>query len=240
MAESKTTLCFNQVLHFIVFDAKAVDFTTKIKCMVMIKNQWILIIVITIMMAACNNRRSSSPEQWSEEELSEWFSEGSWKQGYDATPDESVNKREFAIRYHRNPERWNKAFSFLATENHQDLEKGRYEIEGSDLFATVDEYVPKRMEDARFESHRVYADIQVVVSGQEQIGLAPYDATVITVPYDEEKDIMFMSAAEAEDMIASPGRFFLFFPSDAHRPSVRVNENDSSLVKKVVIKVKLD
>jgi biofilm protein TabA len=206
----------------------------------MIKIQWILIIATTVMMTACNNRRSNSPEHWSEEELTEWYSEGSWKQAYDATPDESVNKREFAIRYHQNPERWDKAFSFLATENLQNLEKGRYELDGTNLFATVDEYVPKKMEDAQFEAHRVYGDIQVVVSGKEQIGLAPFDATVITIPYDEERDIMFMSAVEAEDLIASPGRFFLFFPSDAHRPSVRVNENDSSLVKKVVIKVKLD
>jgi YhcH/YjgK/YiaL family protein len=206
----------------------------------MIKNQWILIIAITVMMAACNNRRSSSPEQWSEEELSEWFSEGTWKQGYNAIPDESVNQREFAISYHRNPERWNQAFALLAKENLQNLGKGRYELEGTNLFATVDEYVPKMMTEAQFEAHRVYADIQVVVSGKEQIGLTPYDATVITIPYDEERDIMFMSAAEAKDLIASPGRFFLFFPNDAHRPSVRVHENDSSLVKKVVVKVKLD
>jgi biofilm protein TabA len=206
----------------------------------MMKSQLILIIATTVMMTACNNRRSNSPEHWSEEELTEWYSEGSWKQAYDAIPDESVNKREFAIRYHQNPERWDKAFSFLAKENLQNLEKGRYELDGTNLFATVDEYVPKRMEDAQFEAHRVYADIQVVVSGKEQIGLAPFDATVITIPYDEERDIMFMSASEAEDLKASPGKFFLFFPGDAHRPSVRLNENDSSLVKKVVVKVKLD
>ncbi len=198
------------------------------------------IIAITIMMAACNNSKNSSPEQWSEEVLSEWFSEGSWQQGFNANPDESVNKREFAIRYHKNPERWNKAFQFLAKEDFQNMEKGRYELEGTNLFATVDEYVPKKMADAQFEAHRVYADIQVVVSGAEQMGLAPYDATVITIPYDEEKDIMFMSATDAKDLIARPSRFFLFFPSDAHRPSVRIDENDSSLVKKVVVKVKLD
>jgi len=199
-----------------------------------------IIIAIMILMTSCNNRRSDTPEQWSEEELKEWYSEGTWKQGYNALPDESANQREFAIRYHQNPERWQKAFSFLAKENLQNLEKGRYELDGTNLFATVDEYVPKRMADAQFEAHRVYADIQVVVSGEEQIGLAPYDDTVITIPYNAERDIMFMSATEAEDLIAKPGRFFLFFPNDAHRPSVRVNENDSSLVKKVVVKVKLD
>jgi YhcH/YjgK/YiaL family protein len=199
-----------------------------------------LIIAIMVLMTSCNNRRSDNPEQWSEEELTEWYSEGAWKQAYNSTPDESVNQREFAILYHKNPERWNKAFAFLAKENLQSLEKGRYELDGTNLFATVDEYVPKKMAEAQFEAHRVYADIQVVLSGKEQIGIAPYDATVITIPYDVERDIMFMSATEGKNLIATPGRFFLFFPDDAHRPSVRVNENDSSLVKKVVVKVKLD
>lgn len=197
-------------------------------------------IAILIMMTSCNNRRSNNPEQWSEEELTEWYAEGEWKHGFDSTPDESVNQREFAIRYHRNPALWEKAFSFLAEQNLEDLEKGRYELEGTNLFATVDEYVPKPVTEAQFEAHRIYADIQIVVSGREQIGLAPFASTIITESYDEERDIMFMSSLESNDRIAEPGKFFIFFPTDAHRPSVRVEENDSSLVKKVVVKVKLD
>ncbi|MFA5820146.1 MAG: YhcH/YjgK/YiaL family protein, partial [Bacteroidales bacterium] len=37
---------------------------------------------------------------------------------------------------------------------------------------------------------------------------------------------------------ATPDKFFIFFPSDAHRPGLKVGEN--SQVRKVVVKVKVD
>jgi YhcH/YjgK/YiaL family protein len=204
------------------------------------KVQVLFILAVSIMAAACNNKKSDSPEQWSEEELSEWYSEGAWQHGFAAEPDESVNEKEMAIRYYRNPERWEKAFSFLAEQDLENLDPGRHELEGSDLFVMVTEYIPKDVDSAQFEAHRVYADIQYVVSGQEQIGIVPIDETVITTPYDQEKDIMFLEAIKAEERIATPDKFFVFFPNDAHRPSVKVNPADSSLVKKIVVKVKLE
>lgn len=193
-----------------------------------------------VIMASCNNKKSDSPVDWSEEELSDWYSAGEWKHGFDAAPDESLNQREMAIRYHSNPELWEKAFSYLAEQNLEELDSGRHEIQGSDLFVMVSEYVPKNVDSVRFEAHRTYADIQYVASGQEQISIVPIDETVIVEAYDEDRDVMFLTAVESTDRIASPDKFFVLFPNDAHRPSVKVNQEDSTVVKKIVVKVKLN
>lgn len=190
------------------------------------------------MVTACTPQKSKTPEQWSEKELGDWFSKGEWKQGWDALPDESVNQKEFARLYFENPERWDKAFQFLSDQNLAELEKGRHELEGADLFVNVDEYVTRNEEDVLFEAHKKYADIQVLVAGEEKIGVLPLEKTTVTIPYDEEKDIMFLTADGKNYRIAKPGKFFLLFPEDAHRPTVKSSEN--SPVKKIVMKVRIN
>lgn len=202
------------------------------------KIQLIIIITIFIMAIACNQQKNKTPDQWSEKEFTEWFNNGKWKQGWDAKPDESVNQKEFARLYFQNPKRWDKAFQFLSEQNLAKLKKGSYEIEGADIFVNVDEYVTRNEEDVLFEAHKKYADIQVIVSGEEKIGVLPLKNTTVTIPYDEEKDIMFLTADEENYRIAAPGRFFLFFPEDAHRPTVKSAEN--ILVRKVVVKVRIN
>ena len=190
------------------------------------------------MIQACKNVDKNLPEFWSEEELASWFQEYEWKHNFKAVPDSSINKKEFAISYHRNQERWKKAFTFLAQENLQNLKTGRYELDSTNLFVNIEVYNPKEVEEAQYEAHRKYADIQYVVSGKELISVIPIDQTVITTAYEEEKDIMFLAAAIENNRLATPEQFFIFFPNDAHRPSVKTE--DSTLVKKIVVKVKLD
>ena len=36
-----------------------------------------------------------------------------WLNGWNVTPDASINKKEFAVYYFKNKERWDKAFAFL-------------------------------------------------------------------------------------------------------------------------------
>lgn len=159
--------------------------------------------------------------------------------GWNAVPDPSVNKKTFAVSYFKNKERWDKAFEFLKTANLEELAPGRHDIDGDNLYAAVSEYITKDPEEASYESHRQYADIQYVVSGKELMGLAPSSKLKeVLIPYDISKDIEFMTVGDATILNASPGRFFMFFPDDLHCPGLKDGEN--SPVKKVVIKVKID
>jgi YhcH/YjgK/YiaL family protein len=197
---------------------------------------FIAIMLTFLGIQGCNN--SSDPSGWSNEKINKWFEGRDYLKGWNVTPDESINKKEFAISYFKNKARWDKAFEYLRTTDLKNLEVKRHEIDGDNLFALVSEYTTKNEEDAKFEAHRKYVDIQYVISGSEQMSIAPVSKKgEVLTPYDDTKDLEFMTVTESSHYVATPERFFLFFPSDLHRPSVKVGEN--AQVKKVVIKVKL-
>ena len=190
------------------------------------------------MLNSCNQPVSKNPENWSDKELSAWFSSGKWKHNWNVIPDGSINQKELAIQYHKNPDRWEKAFTFLKTENLETIDLGRYELDGENLYINVDEYLTKDEDVTDFEAHRKYIDIQYLVSGEEKIGVIPLGKTTEITPYDNSRDVSFMSAENSNYQVATPERFFIFFPDDAHRPGVKSKSN--SKVRKVVVKIKID
>jgi len=181
---------------------------------------------------------SNNPENWNEEELNRWFNTGKWRLEWDIIPDELINKKELAIQIFKNRERWGKAFNFLKTTNLKEINTGKYELEGKDLYVTVSEYNTKNEEDCHYEAHKLYTDIQYLVSGEEKIGIAALENTTEITPYDNVKDISFFTTEQNNYRIASPERFFVFFPEDAHRPCVKTDEN--IIVRKAVVKIRFE
>jgi|GEM_PF-109779 len=183
------------------------------------------------------NAGSGKPENWTNEEISKWFKSEDWKFGWAVAPDESIDPREFCVQFFKNQERWEKAFRFLKDSDFKTLPVGKYKLEGDSLIVNVDEYTTRNEEDSRYEAHRKYADIQYVVSGEEQIGVVSIGNTNEITPYNCEKDIAFLSSEQDNYRFASPEKFFVFFPEDAHRPCVKIVENKN--VRKVVVKVQI-
>jgi YhcH/YjgK/YiaL family protein len=203
------------------------------------KNLFLKIMVLTSFLTILGCKSSNDPSSWSSKQTDEWFEKGEWLNGWSVKPDASIDRKAFAISYFKNKERWDKAFTFLKNSDLSKLEIKRYDIDGNNLFAPISEYLTKNAEDAKFEAHKKYIDIQYVISGTEQMSVAPMSQKKdILTPYDETKDVEFMTVTESSSYIATPDKFFLFFPSDIHRPSVKVAEN--SQVRKVVVKVKVD
>jgi len=198
-----------------------------------------IIILMTGLSGLSGCADSTDPSAWSSKKIDKWFEKGEWLNGWEAEPDQSINRKAFAVSYYKNRERWDKAFSFLKTSDLQSLELKRYDIDGNNLYAPVSEYMTKNEEDARYEAHRKYIDIQYIISGKELMGVAPISKKKETLePYDSEKDIEFLTVTGGENHLALPGRFFIFFPEDAHRPGLKDGEN--SPVRKIVVKVKVD
>jgi YhcH/YjgK/YiaL family protein len=73
-----------------------------------------------------------------------------------------------------------------------------------------------------------------VSRGKEKIGILPVEKATVKDPYNAEKDVAHYTG-EGTYYVAEPGTFFLFFPQDAHRPNIKVNDEK---VKKVVIKIR--
>jgi biofilm protein TabA len=88
-----------------------------------------------------------------------------------------------------------------------------------------------------WESHRRYIDIQIVLSGQEYIRVAPVgDALRITTPYDEDKDAQFYArdTRPTATLHMTPGTFAIFFPHDAHGPNQSIGDTPTRVTKAVL------
>jgi len=132
------------------------------------------------------------------------------------------------------------ALGWLASVQGQDLDDGRVEIDDANVYALVQSYISKPMVDQpRFEAHRAYADIQVIVSGKEQLGWAFIQSLEPTDEYNPAKDVIHgtVSSDVAVFVPLAAGQAMVFYPSDAHAPGLSFG--DQSPIKKIVVKVKL-
>lgn len=120
-----------------------------------------------------------------------------------------------------------------------DMPNGRYEIDGDAIFALVSRYETKSIAKGRMEYHRKYADIQMLLDGEEYIYYTPMRGLTISEPFSEENDIGFTDAPNAllTSIALYPGMMAVLEPHDGHMPQIRVCEENATSVVKVVIKV---
>lgn len=168
------------------------------------------------------------------EQAVQWVKTGAWKNGLDKKVHPSVNAVLFAEQYNKNKAVWDKAFVFLNRKDLATLAPGKYPIDGDKVYATVGEFVTKDMDSTKWESHRKYIDLQYMITGKEKIGVASVAGAKVTAAYDDAHDIAHYET-NGHFYVAEPGTFFLFFPTDAHRPDLKEKTNDH--VKKLVIKI---
>jgi biofilm protein TabA len=130
------------------------------------------------------------------------------------------------------------ALEYIAKTDFSVMEPGRYELDGSNLFALVQAYDSIPREQGKWECHKNYIDIQYITEGVEQIGCNNIDKMKITTEYNHEKDIAFLSG-DGDFITFSKGSYGIFFPEDAHQPKIAPN-NIPGKVKKVVVKIKFE
>ena len=121
-------------------------------------------------------------------------------------------------------------------KNHQldSLETGKHPIVGEDVFVNIQQVKGKTVEEAVLETHKVMADIQIPISGDETFGYTPL-SDLPEVEFDEKKDIAkYPGIASQSYVTCRPGMFVIFFPQDGHAPCI----SDHSELKKAIFKVK--
>jgi len=164
-----------------------------------------------------------------------WVKSHQWAKDLKIKPAPSINSVEFKRQYDSNKALWDKAFAFLGDSKLATMAPGKYPIDGDNAYATISAGPPKKLENVKWESHRKYIDLQYVISGKVKIGMAPVAKATVTEPYNESRDAANYNV-EGKYLTATPKEFFLFFPQDAHRPDIKVDEADS--LKKLVIKIR--
>lgn len=130
-----------------------------------------------------------------------------------------------------------KGLTWLKKTDLASIEDGKYSIDEDIVYASVQTYLTK--DNAKYESHKKYIDIQYMIKGQEKVGISDLRNCITCIEYDSDKDLEFYNLNSEEEFVElSEGQFLIFYPTDAHKPSI--TKNKETLVKKVVVKVAVE
>ncbi len=114
------------------------------------------------------------------------------------------------------------------------------QIDGKNLYASLNQFETLPDEKLFFEAHREYLDIHVPLAGEERMDIA--DTALLTpdeAASKPENDFYAFSdkAPEHQSAILKPGDFLVAFPADAHR--VKGQVSGASAVRKLVFKIRI-
>jgi len=118
-----------------------------------------------------------------------------------------------------------------------DAPLGKTEIDGLNLFCLVSEEMTQPAADRRGEFHRQYLDIQLLLSGEEWIGVGPRDYVSDDADHPHP-DLWFVDDEQTDYLALQPGDFAIFWPGELHRPLCTFGQPVH--VKKLVVKVHKD
>ena len=135
-------------------------------------------------------------------------------------------------------EKFKKGYEFLRKTDLKALPLGRADIDGDEVFASVQEYTTMPADTCKYESHNRYFDIQYVVEGQEQLGYVKRAGLLEDAPYNEADDIVFFKESEqGGTILLEAGDCAVVAPEDAHKP--RCVAGAPCKVRKIVVKVRV-
>ena len=125
------------------------------------------------------------------------------------------------------------ALRFLADTDFTHHELGKFPLDNGNYYM-VQKYdtEPKTVS----EVHEKYIDIQLILSGEEVIGVADIDCDKQLVDAHPEKDVWHYTC-HTEPLTLKPGSFMVLYPNDIHMPGATLGAPVAC--HKVVVKVKI-
>lgn len=131
------------------------------------------------------------------------------------------------------------AMDWIAGTDFARLKPGRYDSAFPGVFAVLKLDRTRAVEQAEWEAHRRYIDVQYVLRGQETMGWASLTGGwPVHRPYDPATDLEFFRA-RGDFVCVRAGSFVIFTPQDIHAPGLAGNGAAGAEVLKVVVKVPL-
>ena len=129
-----------------------------------------------------------------------------------------------------------RGLEILRDTDFSQLEDKRYDVDGDNLFFSLQSYESKPFNDTP-EAHRKYVDIQCLVSGRERMGVAPLEDMVEVAEARPEGDI-WLYHGPTDEILLTGDRFAALWPEDAHAPGIAVDGPERC--RKCVVKVKIN
>lgn len=125
---------------------------------------------------------------------------------------------------------------WLEDHDPAELPVGSNEIDGKRVFANVMEATTRLPEDAPFEAHKKYMDVQIDLEGAEAYKVLPGELSYS----DELEDDFLLESNDttgAIDGTLEYGRFVIFMIGEPHMPTLVVPGGEVGPVKKICFKV---
>lgn len=130
------------------------------------------------------------------------------------------------------------ALEYLTQLKEEDLTLGRHDV-NEQFYYNVQEYETKVNPSKHFESHCKYVDVQLLITGEENLQVTDISRLQVEAPYDEVKErILYYPSGNAASVVLRPGSAVILYPKDAHR-TIALNEKSCG-VKKVVGKIRIN
>ena len=144
-------------------------------------------------------------------------------------------------RYHGLSRGIDALIDWLASNDWRTLEVGRTEIDGNRVFANVMDATTRLADNAHYETHARYMDLQVDICGREAFQVAQGAVNEIT-PFSEEQDFGLCDAADEAVVFGclGNGRFALFMAGEPHMPTLEFPGDGQRDVKKICFKILVD
>lgn len=128
------------------------------------------------------------------------------------------------------------AIDYLASADLTKLKMGRNDVDGDQVYINRFDYTTMPENEAAWEGHKYYADIHVVLEGEEKIGVTNA-SSLKAGAYDEAGDFIPYDGPVDSWVTMRPGDILVVFPEDVHM--VKVQLHGASDVKKAVFKVRV-
>lgn len=146
--------------------------------------------------------------------------------------DSLKNKAQYAALHPR----FQAVFDFIDNNDVASLPCGRHDIDGDNIFVMVQELDLREVSAARLELHRKYIDVQLLLSGPNEIfgWSEKKDCLTAETEFDEQKDIQLFTDIPQCFYSVGEGQFSILFPEDGHAPMLGEGH-----VKKCIFKVAL-
>ncbi len=146
-----------------------------------------------------------------------------------------IDSLEHCCYYQRSvPELWD-VLRFAERAQRDNLPPGEYKLGKN--FAFVQEGNTRSLEDADFEAHNKYIDVQILLEGSEVLEYAKKDELTLKVPYNEKEDVEWLDG-EGDRIHVKAGMFYLLYPNDGHKPCC--HDKFPVHYRKIVVKIKID
>ena len=127
------------------------------------------------------------------------------------------------------------AIDYIEQNDLNQLAEGKHPIDGDNAYVMIQSLSLKAPQEAKWETHEAYVDVQIALADGEFIAYAPKEDIKNWSEYDPVKErYIAMSDYPGLVLPMRAGMFAIFFPDDGHKGGVRLGE--VAQLRKAVVK----